>query len=381
MAAITAMLVAAVPAVSTELEIVPGWRVGEGPWVEGWAELYAVTAPSATEVWAVGRATDDQGIQTTALIGRWKPSFERAPSAPAKPEDHVYLRDVAVVGDDVWAVGGISWNNSVTPRIERYSRQDITLPGQVVPSPTPDRSGALRSIAMISARDGWAVGFSRSGGANQPLIAHWNGIAWTEIPNPAAKAAGELNAVAARATDDVWAVGHTTATDSTPQPLILHWNGVTWTSMLIGSGLDGTKLLGVTIAGPGDVWAVGQTPAPDLPSQAIALRWLGDDVSWKIVRPARDTATVFTDVGAVSGSDIWFGGYELIDGRESIHIEHWDGAKLGISPILPTSISINEHVASALSGIAAGQGGPPAAVGWIDTTTSPRRQPVLLRFI
>ncbi len=45
------------------------------------------------------------------------------------------------------------------------------------------------------------------GGADQAVIEHWDGAAWTAVPTPGPGAYSDLEAVAASSASNVWAAG------------------------------------------------------------------------------------------------------------------------------------------------------------------------------
>lgn len=368
-------------AAASTMSAVPGWYFGDAPIASGSVELTAATAPLASEVWVVGNALSGEEATSSAFVARFNGTFQTVPSAPVTLGADVRLHDVASTPDDIWAVGNVRSDSGVAPRIERYRQKPAGSRGEAMPFQTPGQSAELRSVAMISSTDGWAVGYADPG-AGQPtrtLIARWNGTTWTEIPSPSP---GKLNSVAAKTAKDVWAVGHTQAPGSTgpAQTLVLHWDGVTWKTIPSpGTGPEDTTLLGVAIAASNDVWAAGYTGAPTGPSRAIAMHWNGS--TWKLLPSRPDMPTRFTDVSATSSTKVWFAAYTLTMNRETAHIEHWDGQALRVSPIYPPPGPGPQHVASALNGITAGHpDSKPVAVGWLIAGTTPTRLPALLQY-
>ena len=121
----------------------------------------------------------------------------------------------ALSSTNVWAV----WFAGNFPLIEHWNGASW----KVVANPGPS-GGFLNSIFAVSKNDIWAVGsvFSYSS-PRQTLIEHWNGNAWKVIPSPAA---GTLNAVTAAAANEVWAVGfnHNASTNKN-EVVIEHWEG------------------------------------------------------------------------------------------------------------------------------------------------------------
>jgi chitodextrinase len=128
-----------------------------------------------------------------------------------------WLRSVFMVSaDDGWAVGndgtiirwdGTNWN--------------------IVTSPTTQ---SLLSVFMVSSTIGWAVG-------NHGTIIRWDGTNWSEITSPTSY---DLESVFMLSADDGWAVGY--------GGTIIRWTGTEW----IKAGAA-TYTLTVNIVGSGDV--------------------------------------------------------------------------------------------------------------------------------
>ena len=76
------------------------------------------------------------------------------------------------------------------------------------PNPNTGGNNFLQGVAVTSARNAWAAGFSSNGTTNQTLIEHWNGTAWRLVasPNPSSTR-NVLNGVAASSATNAWAVG------------------------------------------------------------------------------------------------------------------------------------------------------------------------------
>lgn len=160
------------------------WAVGTGPqgamilrwtgarWVHvashSAGDLTAVAALSASSAWAVGN-------RTGSLIERWNGrTWKQVRSATSR-----YLDLIGVSAEsptDIWAVGDqgggivtMHWNGKSW---------------KIVKSPTVPYNAhghGLNSVATISAKDAWAVGYY--GGGGYGLFAHWNGTAWRRAAN------------------------------------------------------------------------------------------------------------------------------------------------------------------------------------------------------
>ena len=62
---------------------------------------------------------------------------------------------------------------------------------------------SLNGVEALAPNDVYAVGTT---GAN-PVVAHWDGLAWTTVPSPQPVGGGSLQAVEAVSTTNLWAVG------------------------------------------------------------------------------------------------------------------------------------------------------------------------------
>jgi hypothetical protein len=354
----------------------PVWHLDPRLTVKGAASLEGVSAVSADEVWTVGGVVHPETGRTTALVGRWNGDFQFVPPAQADPDTDVLLAGVAGVDDVVWAVGKVADpGNGTRTRVERYRRGDVTGPGEVVASPSPDRECALNGVVVVAAAEGWAVGGSGPGGGQaftRTLVTHWDGVAWAVIPspNPGTKS-NQLNAVAATAADDVWAVGHSRGKETSS--LVLHWDGSAWNEIPVprATAGDDELLLDVAVAGRDSVWVVGATApvSPGLPS-ALALHWNGS--TWQTFRP--QGLTQLSGVSVKSENEVWFAGYaQLPGGPETAHIGLWDGQRLSqVSP----GAKKDDNVASALSAVTA-ETTHMFAVGWRVAVATPTRQPAV----
>ena len=139
------------------------------------------------------------------------------------------LYGVTAVSDgDVWAVG--QYYNGTNPYQTLVERWNGTA-WSVVASPniTTTANNFLRSVAVVSASDVWAVGYYYSGfNPALTLVEHWNGTAWSIVSNPNPGTGDNvLYGVAAVSAGDVWAVGSYSTTTAV-QTLVEHWNGTAW---------------------------------------------------------------------------------------------------------------------------------------------------------
>lgn len=299
--------------------------------------LFAVTAVSAGDIWAVGAMTLD-GAATASVLQPLTLHYDGSAwsqvPAPAVPDasSHALLSGVTAAGpNDVWAAGRdgaaglvLHWNGTTWARVG-----------------VPSASGVVRdsldwnSISAVSARDVWLVGERRLGQSGkdgtQPVAAHWNGVAWTLENTPLPPGTqNRLVGVAARATDDAWAVGAVGTPPDWPMatpdmhivPFALHWDGARWAETAVPvPDVHATvvSLTAVVALAPDDAWTSGtfgvkvvQGDTISESAQTFFLHW--DGAAWTIVpAPSAATGTSFafeTPVALVAASpaDLWCGG-------------------------------------------------------------------------
>ena len=237
------------------------WSVvsSPNPSIEG-DNLTGVAALSATSAWAVGWFENNAQSALQPIILHWNgTAWSLFPNIPNI--GMIVEAITARSATDIWAVGsdagtttnialhfnGTQW--SITPTADFSSSQQI-----------------ISGVAAPAANDAWMVGSFASatvGSFLQPLAIHWNGKTWSmvAVPNPS-PFTNRLFGVAAISTSDVWAVGQANTPDGLNlHTLIEHWNGAQWSIVPspnnppTGQAFD--VLFGVTVSGPTSLWSVG----------------------------------------------------------------------------------------------------------------------------
>jgi hypothetical protein len=285
--------------------------------------LYAVSAVSSRNVWAVGLQPNNSlimhwsGSRTTPY--EWRVSFTR-------PVGFFSGVDARSAGD-VWAVGGTDWFSSQT-LAEHWNGKTWTR----VPTPSLAGGGFFDAVAATSASNAWAVGLIGPGpgqpSSTIPLIEHWNGKAWRRVRFPEPAAGGQFAAVAASSASNVWAVGHTGATSEGDgqTTLIEHWNGKHWSVVPSPSPADVFSYLdGVAVTGPDNAWADGVTNAGTVDSSLIE-HWNGK--RWSVVPSPNPTGDTNLLSIAASRTDAWAVGYTnptSCNPQCGTAAFHWDG--------------------------------------------------------
>ena len=161
--------------------------------------LSSISMVSATEGWAVGQYTDDEGNRQGRMYhyqaGVWK--------RQAVPAGSGFTSIWMVSAHDGWAVGSAALNEGSAGQIYHY--QDGVWEQYALFGDT----STLFNIWMISPTEGWAVG-------GQGLILHYQASAWTPVNSPTTD---DLVSVSFVSPTEGWAVGFDT---------ILHYQNGVW---------------------------------------------------------------------------------------------------------------------------------------------------------
>lgn len=230
----------------------------------------AVAALSPGNAWAVGMSyRAGKGVvigaePIGALTEHWDGNQWQIVPNPAASQDGTYLSAVtALSATDIWAVGRQSDSDgNPVPFAEHWDGSHWS----VVPAATGNAPAALYAVSATSDNDIWAVGAQTQQGTSNiavPLVEHWDGTTWKEVTGLPDVGNARIDRVFAASPTDVW------ATVEVPSGVndFLHWDGTSWTTVRVPgpqgaglryfyTGLDGT--------GPGDVWASGLVVNPTL---------------------------------------------------------------------------------------------------------------------
>ncbi len=255
--------------------------------------LNAVTALSATNVWAVGSAIEHWNGTKWAVV--------------ANPDPGANLFAVAASsGKDIWAVGADA-NGTVT---EHWNGTAWS----VAPSPTPAGSlDTLWGVTVVSATDVWAVGdyfISFDPPHNVTLVLHWNGIQWTVVPSPSpTNSFNVLHSVGAVSSKDVWAVGNMSRSNdpNTNRTMIQHWNGTKWSVVSSPNhSIYNNALLSVTVISATNIWAVGSYSNGTPSNQTLTEQWNG--TKWRVAASPNggtDVNTLLSVAGVPCTQNVW----------------------------------------------------------------------------
>jgi hypothetical protein len=294
----------------------------------------SVTAVSAREAWAVGDYfTGHEGGPSGAFIEHWDGNRWHIVGAPIP--HHAILWSVSASGPrDVWAVGG-----TLIEHWDGNRWRLVTLPSH--------HRGSLFAVAARTPHDAWAVGTHNRGSASETLIRRWNGAQWSVVPSPNPPGGSGrgpyaiLRSVAVISATDVWAAGYSgTRQPAVSRTLIEHWDGRRWTivpspNVRSGHGATNDILFSISGSRPDDVWAVGSWGSLARGyggggDHALALHWNGQ--RWALsATPALSHRTLLSGVLAQAGGAWAVGDHGLQPDQQTL-AERWDGTHWTVVP-------------------------------------------------
>ena len=304
--------------------------------------LFAASASSPTDIWAVGQSVMHyDGVAWTAFT-------------PALKNQISSLNGVVAISPTLAWTAGLVVNQQGIPGqvIEQWNgAQWSVFPGpRFAAGDQPD----IFAMTSTSANDVWAIG-SLLGDSGQKLFylfEHYDGTKWTATTSLSGDAF--LFGASADATNDAWAVGFKGPQNDDSKTLAMHFDGASWKSVSTPSvGTGANQLNSVLALAPNDVWAVGFSTPVAPPTQAATLTLIEhfDGTSWTVIpSPNVGPNSIYQSnrlfgITANSSTDVWaFGSYFAADGsgQQFTLLLHWDGASWTIQPSPnPTKKSVN----------------------------------------
>ena len=295
------------------------------------SELFAASASSPNDIWAVGQSTIHfDGTTWTAF-----------PAPMIKGDNNSFLQGVVALSPTLaWAAGNVTDGARQGQLIEQWNGTKWSL----FPGPKFGKKDQADVFAMTasSVNDVWAIGslMNRGTGLVSPVFEHWNGTVWTATT---VESNNEfLFGASADAANDAWAVGFNDSDNI--ETAAMHWDGANWKSVATPNVGGGTNKLNAVLAlAPNDVWAVGfSTPvAPPKLAATLTLIEHFDGTSWAVVPSpnvgpnSANQSNRLLGLTANSANDIWaFGSYFAADGsgHQMTLLLHWDGTSWTVAP-------------------------------------------------
>jgi hypothetical protein len=334
--AVTSSTPRAVHAQATEAPPSSIFKLVETPNIRAFpfhSDLSAVSASSATDIWAVGQS----GVHFDGT--KWT-AFAMPQIAGDLTSGLVGVADLAP--NNVWAVGNINiQEDNPNQVIEHYDGTKWSV--STGPTFQPTDQPFLNGLTAISSTDMWAAGsiLTLIGCCQEafPLFEHFDGTSWTATFDES-NLNSFISGISAISSNDVWAVGDVGAIGGT---FTEHFDGTAWSAVASPSPGNGENaLLGVTALASNDVWAVGfyvVAANQDRPQKTLVEHW--DGTSWKVVASpnvgGNNSQTISNElrgVIAISANDVWaFGDTDaFLPEKISNLVMHWDGTKWSLVP-------------------------------------------------
>ena len=176
---------------------------------------------------------------------------------------------------------------------------------------------AYRSISMVNANEGWAVGSDWG-------LSHWDGVQWIDYPSQYLVDFEEFNqfrSVSAFDSTHAWAVGD--------EGMSYYWDGSSWTR---GTMTTTGRLNGVVMVSQTEAWAVQ--------NNGEVYHWTAPGLTWtRFAAPAivNVSSNTLTAISASSPTDVWAVGFATPTTSVS-GIYHYDGTSWSMIPManIPT---------------------------------------------
>jgi hypothetical protein len=300
--------------------------------------LYAITAVSNTNVWAVGSTSVVPSGDTETLIEHFNGSQWNLVPSPNAASFADSLQKLAVINaNDIWAVGSWQSSSSSGTLAEHWNGTQWSI------VPTPNTGGQLTGVSAAASNNVWAVGSISN---SQSVVEHWDGSAWSTVTIPLP---GDLQdvttSVVAISSTDAWIIGYyrNSGGSGVTEPLFEHWNGTSWTvDPITNAGWGDSELQSVSASSSTNIWAVGSGGLTGNPNtQSLTEHWNG--TTWSVVPSpnVNGNPTFLNDVIALSATTVWAVGTTYVPNpiyREPV-VLYWTGNSWNISPAPNPGIS------------------------------------------
>jgi hypothetical protein len=225
-----------------------------------------------------------------------------APSPNLSANDNNLAAVSAASASDVWAVGNYYTQDNPNVFRNLALHWDGTRWTALAPPNVGTQENTLFGVSALPDGQAWAAGYYADQTFRmRTLIEHEQGGQWTVVPSPnPARARDVLFAVKALGPGDVWADGYQQDTqDGTFSTLVEHWDGHQWSVVPSPNPApNGDELFGIGASDPRHVYAVGQQLGTGFPSLALAMRWNGH--RWQMLRTPHDAKRSYDPYAATT---------------------------------------------------------------------------------
>jgi len=212
------------------------WSISTTPDLGPGTYIQGVAAISPTDAWLVG-------YRDAAVTEHWDgTSWTIVPAT-----GYALYAVTALSFDDVWAVGHGEGGFPLVLQWDGVSWTSFPAPG----------TGSLFGAAGLGSADVWAVGADVED-PTQAFADHWDGSQWSESFSNHYPSQNVLSAVAASSPTDVWAVGNRLNHRSVFRTFVEHFDGAGWSVFPSPNANARDDLLqGVAVDSTPGAWAVG----------------------------------------------------------------------------------------------------------------------------
>jgi hypothetical protein len=288
-------------------------------------DLFGVSGSSSTNVWAVGAYETNTTTHTTASLAlRWNgTSWSKVTTV--NPSSYSYLFAVtALSSSNVWAVG--TYYNFTVGAYQNLVEHFNGSSWSVVASPNtdfPDTWNQLFAVSAFSATHIWAVGsLAPNAGPRKSLALHWNGSTWLVVTTFNAAGDNEILGVSALEPGHAVGVGYGGFISGSTPAQAYQWGlfvtPSTSTTSLLNLPVTGDVVLENVARSANSVWAVGYYRSTvSAPRQTLVWHATWDSSAHTLVfdsspgtsaNPGAVNSVLF-GVAAVSPSVFWAAGY------------------------------------------------------------------------
>ncbi|HET7015118.1 MAG TPA: hypothetical protein VFI65_14470 [Streptosporangiaceae bacterium] len=174
---------------------------------------------------------------------KWSPRHVPSPGG-SMPDAYNAISGLSCTSaSNCWAVGTYGNDSGSDPRFLNQALRWNGHKWSQVTTPNPNGTAKnddneLNGVTCSAANNCWAVGSLggiSNGGAETSEALHWTGTKWSLVktPNPGGAADGDqtaLSDVRCVSAKDCWAVGFSRKEPDPDRSLTLHWNGVKWSA-------------------------------------------------------------------------------------------------------------------------------------------------------
>jgi hypothetical protein len=296
------------------------WSAVATPDAPNLTDLNDVDALSASNAWAVGYFSNAQGHRRT-LIEHWNGHVWKIVASPNDgTQDNTLHAVSAVSASNIWAVGITGPEPGEGTLIEHWNgtKWSLATPADI------GEPGTLDDVAAISASNVVAVGH-RGITAGATLIERFNGSHWSEQASAdPSEFINELWGVSAPSAGAQWAVGDISNDQAQLRTLAERSTGGAWQSKPPANVTSkSNELLDVSALSATTAFAVGDRRLADSTQRTLAEKFSGG--TWKVLTTPNSGSfdNVLEAVQALAATNVWAAGTASHQVGSTPLIEHY----------------------------------------------------------